>query len=154
MADGRVPALAGRGIMKRLEWTLVSLVLAHLAVVVVHTIAHVALRVVPGPADAAFIVGVIMIGPVVALPFLRLHRLLAAGLLVVAMVAAFAYGFQGHFLAPGPDNVAIVAADSWTLVYVLTGVVLGALEVLTAIAAAALFARTVRTPSAPGGPSG
>lgn len=133
--------------MKRAEWGLVALVVAHLAVVVLHAVSHSALLIVPGPADSAFIVSVILIAPVAALPLFRIHGLLASGLLVVAMLSAFAYGLQGHFLVPGPDNVSVVATDPWTLAFIVTAGIIGALEIATVLVAALLFWRTIRTPS-------
>jgi uncharacterized membrane protein YhaH (DUF805 family) len=140
--------------VNRLEWTLIAFVLAHLVAVVTHSIAHSALQITPEPADTVFIVAVIMVAPVAALPVLRFHRLLASGLLVVAMVAAFAYGFQAHFLVPGPDHVAVVSSDPWTVAFGGTAAVIGAFEVAAALVAATLFSRTIRTPSGPGEPSG
>lgn len=132
--------------MNRLEGLFVALVFVHLAVVLVHTLGHLALQILPGPADTAFILAVIMIAPVTTLPILRFSRPLASGLLAVTMAAAFAYGVQGHFLAPGPDNVPL-GPDPWTLVFVATGVILGGFELAAVIVAAAVFRRAVRTPS-------
>jgi hypothetical protein len=140
--------------MNRLESILIALVLGHLVAVVTHSIAHSALQITPGPADIVFIVAVIMVAPVVVLPVLRFHSLLAFGLLVVAMVAAFAYGFQAHFLVPGPDRVALASSDPWTLAFVVTAATIGALEIAVVLVAATLFSRTIRTPSGPGEPSG
>jgi hypothetical protein len=154
MAIGRLPSPLGGERVNRLEWTLIALVLAHLVVVVAHAIAHGALQIVPGPADGVFIVAVIMVAPVAALPVFPLHRLLAFGLLVVAMVAAFAYGFQAHFLAPGPDHVALASSDPWTVVFVASAGVIGALEIVAVFVSATLFSRTIRTPSGPDEPSG
>lgn len=131
--------------MDRLEGTFIALVFAHLGAVLVHTVAHLALQIIPPPADTAFILGVILIAPVATLPLLRFSRVVASGLLAVVMAAAFVYGFQGHFLAPGPDHV-IVTSDFWTLVFVVTGAVIGALEIAALIVAGILFSRAVRIP--------
>lgn len=132
--------------MNRLEGLFIGLVFAHLGVVLVHTVAHLGLQILSGPADTAFILAVILIAPVTTLPILRFNRPLASGLLAVAMAAAFVYGVQGHFLAPGPDNVSI-GSDPWTLAFVATGAILGGLELAGVIIAAAVFRRAVRTPS-------
>jgi len=136
----------GRERVNRLEGLFIALVFAHLIVVLVHTVAHLALQILPGPADTAFILAVILIAPVTTLPILRFNRPLASGLLAVAMAAAFAYGVQGHFLAPGPDNVSMGPAP-WTPVFVATGAILGGLQLVSVIVAAAVFRRAVRTPS-------
>src|SRR5205807_1651389 len=96
--------------MRRLTALFIALVFAHLLVVLVHTVAHLELQIIPPPTDTVFILGVILIGPVAALPILRFNRPLASGLLIVVMAAAFAYGFQSHFVIPGPDQVSNVTS--------------------------------------------
>jgi hypothetical protein len=139
--------------MNRLERMFVGVVFAHLAVVLVHSVTHAALQIVPDLPDAVFIVFVIMVAPVAAFAILRFHRLAASGLLAVAMVASFAYGLQGHFIASGPDHVAIVASNPWTLLFVATAALLGVLELVGVLVAAFLFREALRTLSGPGGPS-
>jgi uncharacterized membrane protein YhaH (DUF805 family) len=139
--------------MNRLERAFVGVVFAHLAAVLVHSVSHAALQVAPETPDAVFIVSVIMIAPVAALAVLRFHRLAASGLLAVALLASFAYGLQGHFIVPGPDHVAIVASNPWTLVFVATAALLGVLEVVGVLVAAFLFREALRTLSGPGEPS-
>jgi hypothetical protein len=139
--------------MNRLERIFVGVVFAHLAVVLVHAVAHGALQILPAIPDAIFIVLVIMVAPVAALAVLRFHRLAASGLLAVAMVASLAYGLQGHFIVSGPDRVAIVASNAWTLLFVATGALLGVLELAGVFVAAFEFRGALRTPSGPVGPS-
>jgi general stress protein CsbA len=100
----------------------------------------------------AFVLGVILIGPLASLPILRVNRPLASGLLAVLMAAAFAYGFQSHFLIAGPDNVSVVATNVWTLVFVVTAMGIGVLELVGIGVAAILFVRAVRNPSGHLGP--
>jgi general stress protein CsbA len=133
--------------MNRLDAAFVTVIFAHLAVVLVHTVAHLELQIVPGAPDLAFVLSVILVGPVASLPILRFNRPLASGLLAVLMAAAFAYGFQSHFLIAGPDNVSVVAANVWTLVFVATAIGLGVLELIGVGVAAILFSRGVRNPS-------
>jgi len=132
--------------MNRLESYFIAVVFAHLGVVLVHTIAHLWLQILPAPPDTAFILAVILIGPVATLPILRFNRTLAAALLAVVMAAAFVYGFQSHFLIAGPDQVAIVSSDPWTLVFVATAVGIGVLELASLAVAVALFGRSIRNP--------
>jgi hypothetical protein len=133
--------------MNRLDAAFVTVIFAHLALVLVHTVAHLELQIVPGVPDLAFVLAVILVGPVASLPILRFNRPLASGLLAVFMAAAFAYGFQSHFLIAGPDNVSVVAANVWTLVFVATAIGLGVLELIGVGVAAILFSRAVRSPS-------
>lgn len=139
--------------MNRLERFFIGIVFAHLAVVLVHSVGHSELQIVPETADAVFIVSVIMVAPVAALAILWFHRLTAAGVLAVAMVASFAYGLEGHFLGSGPDHVAVLESNPWTLLFVATAALLGALELLAVLVAALLFREAVRSPSGPGEPS-
>lgn len=148
MEGGRVSSTEGCSPMNRLEAYFILIVFVHLGVVLVHTFAHLVLQILPPPPDTAFILAVILVGPVATLPILRFNRAFASGLLTVLMAAAFAYGFQSHFLVPGPDQVPIAASDPWTLVFVITAVVLGVLEIAGAVVGAGLFRQSIRNPSA------
>jgi hypothetical protein len=71
---------------------------------------------------------------------------LAGGLLAVLMSSAFVYGFQSHFLAEGPDHVALIAGNPWTDVFAVTAAIIGALEILTAIVGIAVMLSVPRRP--------
>src|SRR3981189_3214434 len=139
--EGRRISRSRGGTMNRLDAAFVTVIFAHQAVVLVHTVAHLELQIVPGLLDLAFVLGVILIGPLASLPILRFNRPLASGLLAVLMAAAFAYGFQSHFLIVGPDNVAVVANNAWTLVFVSTAIGIGCVELVGVGVAAILFLR-------------
>jgi len=132
--------------MNRVDASFIALVFAHLGAVLVHTVAHLALQILPAASDTVFILAVILIGPVATLPILRFSPTLASALLAVVMVGALAYGFQGHFLLAGPDHVAIVGSDPWTLAFVATAVVIGVLELASIAVAVRLFGRSIRNP--------
>ena len=140
--------------MQRLDRYLVGLVVAHFALTLVHASSHSALQLLPTGLDLVFILSVIMIGPIVGLLVLRFSRILAAGLLAVLLAASFVYGFYSHFLAPGPDNVTLVLSQTWTVVFVITAALIGALEIAGVVVAAAVFWAAARTPSEPAGPPG
>ena len=140
--------------MQRLDRYLVGLVVAHFALTLVHASSHSALQLLPTGLDLVFILSVIMIGPIVGLLVLRFSRILAAGLLAVFLAASFVYGFYSHFLAPGPDNVTLVLSQTWTVVFVITAALIGALEIAGVVVAAAVFWAAARTPSEPAGPPG
>lgn len=133
--------------MRRLTAFFIALVFAHLIVVLLHTVAHLELQIVPPPTDTVFILGVILIGPVATLPILRFNRSLASGVLIVVMAAAFAYGFLSHFIIPGPDQVSVLPSDPWTVVFVVTAIGIGVLELLAVLVAVVMFGRTIRSPS-------
>jgi hypothetical protein len=150
--EGRRVSPSRGGTLNRLDAAFVAVIFVHLAVVLVHTVAHLELQIVPGAADLAFVLVVILIGPLASLPILRFNRPLASGLLAVLMAAAFVYGLQSHFLIAGPDNVSVVATNAWTLVFVVTAIGIGFLELVAVALAAILFLRAVRNPSGHLGP--
>jgi len=128
------------------------LVVVHFAVTLVHASSHFALQVLPTGLDLVFILSVITIGPIVGLLVLRFNRILAGALLAVLLAASFVYGFYSHFLAPGPDNVTLVISQSWTVVFVVTAALIGALEIAGVVVAGAVFSGAAKTPSEPAGP--
>ena len=140
--------------MERFDRYLIALVLAHFIATLVHATAHFALQIVPAGIDLLFIVGVIWIGPLVALVILRFNPPLAAGLLAVLMGAAFVYGLVSHFLVAGPDNVAFVGAQTWTVLFVGTAFLFGVLEVGCLLVAVIAFWAVARTPSEPAARAG
>ncbi len=140
--------------MERFDRYLISLVLAHFIVTLVHATAHFALQILPVGLDLAFILGVIVIGPIVGLVILRFNSPLAAGLLAVLMGASFIYGVVSHFLLSGPDNVSFIGSQTWTVLFVGTAFVLGVLEVGCLLVAIIAFWAATRTPSGPVAPPG
>ncbi len=136
--------------MERFDRYLIGLVLAHFIVTLVHATA----QIVPAGIDLVFIVGVILIGPLVALVILRFNAPLAAGLLAVLMGASFVYGLVSHFLVAGPDNVAFVGSQTWTVLFVGTAFLLGVLEVSCLLVAVIAFWAVARTPSEPAARAG
>ncbi len=148
MADRGIPSNGLRH-MALLTRCLVLVVLAHFAVVVVHSASHFALGIVPGPLDSAYIVAVIVVGPLAALLLLRTNPTWSAAILAGLMIASFAYGIEHHFLAGGPDHVVIAPAQPWSAVFVGSAAVLGILEIAGFVLAIAVLWRVLRTPSAP-----
>ena len=133
--------------MERLDRYLIGLVLANLVVNLVHATAHFGLQILPTGLDLVFIVGVILVGPIVALVILRFNPPLAAGLLAVFMGASFVYGIVSHFLVPGPDNVTLIGSQTWTVLFVATAFLLGVLELGVLLVAVIAFWAAARTPS-------
>src|SRR5437867_7211135 len=140
--------------LERFDRYLTCIVLAHFIATLVHATAHFALQIVPAGIDLLFIVGAIWIGPLVALVILRFNPPLAAGLLAVLMGAAFVYGLVSHFLVAGPDNVAFVGAQTWTVLFVGTAFLIGVLEVGCLLVAVIAFWAVARTPSEPAARAG
>src|SRR5437899_9023320 len=94
--------------MERLDRYLIGLVLAHFVVNLVHATAHFGLQILPAGLDLVFILGVILVGPIVALIILRFNPPLAAALLAVLMGASFVYGLVSHFLVPVREHVTLM----------------------------------------------
>src|SRR2546430_8746155 len=114
--------------MERLDRYLIGLVLANLVVNLVHATAHFGLQILPTGLDLVFIVGVILVGPIVALVILRFNPPLAAGLLAVFMGASFVYGVVSHFLVPGPDNLTLIGAQTRTVLFLPAPLLTGLLQ--------------------------
>jgi len=90
--------------------TLAGVVVLHLIVTVVHGSAHSGAAVEQGPAAMAFIFLVIIAGPLVGLAWMWLNARMGARLIGVTMAASLLFGLINHFIVPGPDHVAHVAA--------------------------------------------
>jgi len=94
----------------RTRIALIAVVVIHLAIMAAHGAAHAQANVPLGPIGNAFVLIVIGIGPVAGLAwsFVRLRE----GSLIVAatMAASLVFGAVNHFVIPGPDHVAHVAA--------------------------------------------
>ncbi|MCI4371848.1 MAG: hypothetical protein L3J78_04290 [Thermoplasmata archaeon] len=132
--------------MMRLDRFFVGIIFANLFILIVHSAAHLALQILPSVPDTAFILAVILIGPVLALPLLRINRILASASLAVLMAASFGYGVWSHFLVAGPDHVLFGVPDAWWIVFAATSVLLGALELAGVVIAVRLFVEAARTP--------
>src|SRR2546426_12755244 len=135
--------------MERLDRYLIGLVLANFVVNLVHPTAHFGLPILPPGLDLLFIVGVILVGPIVALIILGFNPPLAAGLLAVLMGASFVNGIVSHFLVPSPDNVTFLGSQTWTVLFVATAFLLGVLELGVLLGAVIAFWAAARTPSEP-----
>jgi len=100
--DGRLVKLAG------------VVLVAHLAVNVVHSVAHVEIPVFLAPGLTAVIVATYFLGPVAGGVLLWRGRVRAgAALFAVSMAAGFGLGLALHVLLPNPDNVAAIPAGPW-----------------------------------------
>jgi hypothetical protein len=106
-----------------------AVVLAHAAVSLPHSAAHIAENIWLPPAANAFVVVVILLAPFVALGLLYTRRQRAGALLLFgSMVGALLFGIAYHFVLPGADNIAQVPLGAWRSPFVITSVLLAALE--------------------------
>ena len=107
----------------------VALVWVHLVVNLVHGAAHRELGILPSPLANAFILLVIVIGPLVALALLRFAGEPTGGAaLATTMAGALVFGLWNHFAVPSPDHVGHVAGGGWGRVFQVTAVLLAVTE--------------------------
>jgi hypothetical protein len=124
-----------------------TVVLAHAAVSLPHSAAHIAEAIWLPPAANAFVVVVILLAPFVALGLLYTHRQHAGALLLLgSMLGALLFGLAYHFVLPGADNIAQVPPGAWRTPFVVTAVLLAALEAAGAVVGAWMFYARRRSP--------
>ena len=106
-------------------------VLTHLGVNLLHGRAHTELQVGLSSFQLFFVVGVILLGPLLAMALLWTQRQrFGLMLLSVSMAGACLFGLYYHFVLPSPDHVAHVPAGLWGEVFRITAVLLALSEAL------------------------
>ncbi len=122
---------------QRLLLVVSVLYLARMAVAFVHGHAHDKLAVPLELWQDAFVWGVIVIGPTLALAWLW-YRPAApvAWLLAALLVAGWVFGLVFHFGPPNPDHVASMPRMPGRELFIVTAVALAIVEPLVAAAAA------------------
>jgi len=109
------------------------LVFIHFVFVLLHNQAHRELQIWGDTFQLLFVVGVIMIVPLLAVVLLWTQRQrLGLVLLTASMVGACVFGLYYHFVLPSLDHVAHVPAGFWGDLFRLTAVVLAIMEGLGA----------------------
>jgi hypothetical protein len=128
------------------KW-LAAIVLTHLAVNLAHGQAHTGARVEITPAMTAFVVIVILIGPLAGLALSWRHVRAGAWLIAATMTASLVFGVVNHFLIISADHVTQVAAE-WRTLFGSTAVALALLEAAgAALGTRIALARDLRRPS-------
>lgn len=120
----------------RALWFALVIIIVHLALSVVHGMAHSRLEIALSHAQEVFVAGVILAAPLVA-GFLLLVKLPRAGglLLAVSMAGALLFGVYYHFIAISSDHVAHLPAagpGEWKMIFQTTAALLAATEVMGA----------------------
>jgi hypothetical protein len=107
---------------------LAAVVIVHLAVSIVHGIAHGRAPVLLSAGATLFVVAVILIGPILGLIVYAfwLPRT-GAWIVAVTMAGAFAFGLVNHFLISGSDHVSHVPAP-WRMMFGITAALLAVIE--------------------------
>ncbi len=107
------------------------LVLLHLAVNIVHGLAHEHLRIGLAPWQLLFVALVIIVGPVVAMILLWTPaRRTGAWLLLLSMAGSLLFGAFFHFVAAGADNVAQLPHGLWGTQFKVSAALLAVVDVL------------------------
>ena len=106
---------------------LAAVVLAHLAVSMVHGAAHSGAQVALGPAGAAFVYLVILAGPLVGLAVAWRLPQLGSAVVAATMAGSLAFGLVNHFIIQGTDHVAHVA-PAWRTLFASTAALLAVVE--------------------------
>ena len=113
-----------------LDGLLILVVLAHLAVTVLHGRAHAGAAVPMSTAANLFIIAVIVIAPLAGAVVLWFFSPQAgAWLLALSLGAAFMFGVVNHFILESPDHVARIASD-WKGLFTVTAVLVALTEAL------------------------
>jgi hypothetical protein len=120
-----------------------AVVLLHLLVSLVHGWAHGTAGVGLNAPSMAFVLIVIIAGPLVGLAWMWKNPVRGARIIGVTMAASLLFGLINHFIIAGPDRVDHVVAHARTM-FELTALLL----VLTEVAGAVLgfsYSRSQRT---------
>ena len=116
---------------RTVKLTALAVVALHFVVVVLHSIAHEVLPVKATPAQLAFIIPVIIVGPVLAGILLLKFERTGTVLLAASMLGSLLFGVYYHFIADTIDHVAHVAYLQpvfWSQMFQLTAYLLALSE--------------------------
>ena len=116
-----------------------AVVIGHLIISLVHGIAHARAQVPMSVAANIFVVGVILIGPLLGLVLLSHARLVGSAVIATTLTASCIFGVVNHFVLVSPDHVAHIAEHARPI-FAATAVLL----TLTEAAGAILSVRLMR----------
>lgn len=109
-------------------------VLIHLGINLLHGRAHTELQISLSSFQLLFVVGVILLGPLLAMVLLwTQHQRFGLMLLTASVAGTCVFGLYYHFVIPSPDHVAYVPAGFWGDVFRMTAVLLALSEALGSI---------------------
>jgi hypothetical protein len=119
-----------------------AVILVHLAVSVVHGLAHHSLHIPLTRAQQVFVLAVILAAPLLA-GILLLAKAQRAGalLLLFSMAGSLLFGAYNHFVGIGADNALHVAPGPWSTAFQVTSALLIVTEFLGCWAGFAMLRR-------------
>src|SRR4026209_1326215 len=104
------------------------IVVAHLAVSLVHGAAHSGAAVPLSALQNVFVWVVILAGPLAALWMIRTGGPVGPARLARPMGGSLVFGIVNHFVIESADHVAHITSDAWRLPFQVTAVALALLE--------------------------
>ncbi len=111
-------------------------VLVHTVLMLVHGAAHMRLNIVLSTWAGMYVLGIVGIGPIAGLFFLRSSRQrTGVTILFVTMMGGLVFGLWNHFIAHGADHVMHLQAGPWRLPFQLTAGLLALSEAAGAVIA-------------------
>jgi hypothetical protein len=111
----------------RVSLSLAAVVLAHLAVSIVHGAAHSGAQVTLAPAGMAFVYIVILAGPLIGLAVAVRQPQVGASIVALTMAGSLVFGLINHFIIQGTDHVAHVD-PAWRMLFGSTAALLVVVE--------------------------
>jgi multidrug transporter EmrE-like cation transporter len=130
--------------------TAALVVLVHTVVMLVHGAAHVRLNIALSLWAGVYVLGIVGIGPIAGLIFLRSNRKrTGATILFLTMAGGLLFGLWNHFIAPGADHVMHLQASPWRLPFQATAGLLAVSELTGAIVAFMLLYVLIRKTEVP-----
>jgi F0F1-type ATP synthase membrane subunit a len=133
-------------VRKGASWVLGAVVLAHLAINIVHGQAHEGAQVPLSFAGTLFVYIVILAGPLVGLMLSVWRPVDGAWIVAATMAGALVFGLINHFIIAGPDHVDHVAAE-WRTLFRTTAALLLVSEAVGVATAVWCATRMVRRAS-------
>ena len=106
-----------------------GIVIAHLAISVLHGAAHAQAHVPMSRAANVFVFVIILAGPVIGLAWTLRSRRIGAWLIGITMAASLVFGVVNHFVLASPDHVSHVD-PRWQPLFAATAVLLAVTEAL------------------------
>jgi hypothetical protein len=124
----------------------IGIVLIHLALNIVHGLAHGRLGIGLNTFQNIFVVVVIIVAPLVAAAMILRGRLRPGGaLLAISLAGGLVFGVYFHFILPGPDHVTHInlpVSFEMRDVFDVTAVLLALFECLGVLAGVRLFSKS------------